>query len=203
MYGNASQSEPLFVAKQNLNRVSKHRIAQYAAAQFVQNGDIIILEAGTTAAAMAQYLLNYTNLTIVTNGLHTANELTQLIPHNNVICTGGNLREISYTFVGPLTERFFQEFHAGKLFLSATGLTREHGYTDPNIVEVSVKQAMIKASDHTYMLMDSSKWGLRSMASVLGVDTPHTLITDDGIPEDVLKQLEPLGVDIHVVATSV
>ncbi len=157
--GEGALVEPQYAAKQKLHALEKSRLARYAAETLINNGDIIILEGGTTVTAMAPHLTSKRDLTVVTNGLYTSTELGRLLPSNTVICTGGILRQVSSTFVGPVTERFFQEFYANKLFLSGTGLTLETGLTDPNMLETQVKKAMIASAQHNkgFMRRDSGK----------------------------------------------
>lgn len=193
--------EPRYAAKQELHAPQKACIARYVADQLVDNGDIIILEGGTTVTAMARYLTAKQDLTIVTHGLYTTNELQHLLPHTTVICTGGILRDVSFTFVGPVTERFFREFHANKLFLSATGLTLEAGFTDPSMLETQVKKAMIDAADQVIMLLDSSKFGVKSLTRVLHADGTDLLITDEGVTEPTVQALQELGVDVRIASS--
>ena len=197
---NTSLVEPRYVAKQKLHASSKESLARYAAEKLVAVGDIIILEGGTTITAMAQHLTNIQNLTVVTNGLYTTSALQPLVPQSTVICTGGILREVSATFVGPVAERFFREFHANKLFLSATGLTLDVGFTDPSMLETQIKKAMIASADQVIMLLDSNKFGVKSLSTVLEAGEVNILVTDAGSPEDVLQALRAKGVEVHIVS---
>ena len=199
LLSNSLSAEPRYAAKQKLHASSKASLAQYAAEKLVKSGDIIILEGGTTITAMAQYLTNIQNLTVVTNGLYTTNELQSLAPGSTVICTGGILREVSATFVGPVAEQFFREFHANKLFLSATGLTFNAGFTDPSMLETQVKKAMKASADQVIMLLDSHKFGVKSLTTFLQADQINILVTDAAAPEDVLQTLRAKGVEIHIV----
>jgi DeoR/GlpR family transcriptional regulator of sugar metabolism len=198
--GEALQPEPLFAAKKLQNIAQKTRIARYAAAHFVEHNDIVILESGTTVTAMVQYMVEKRNLTVVTNGLNTTNELRVLLPEANVICTGGILRDVSFTFVGPVAERFFQEFYARKLFLSGIGFTLDAGVTDPQMIDTQVKKAMIGAADQVILLVDSSKFGVKSFTPVIAAYDIDVLITDDGAPASMLEDLRRHGVEVHVVS---
>src|SRR4051812_15218958 len=92
-----------------LANTPKIRIARFAAQRLVDSGDIIILEGGTTATAMVPYLVDKDDLTVVTNGLSTTEELRRMMPlSTTVIAAGGILRPESSTFVGPVTEGFFR-----------------------------------------------------------------------------------------------
>ncbi len=157
------------------------------------------IEGGTTVTAMAQHLGAHKNLTVVTNGLYTTNALRHHLPHMTVITTGGILRDVAFTFVGPLPETFFREFRGNKLFLSATGLTLDTGLTDPSMLESQVKKTMIAAVAQVVVLMDSSKFGVQSLATVLHPGPSHRLITDSHAPPAMLRSLRERGVDVHVV----
>jgi DeoR/GlpR family transcriptional regulator of sugar metabolism len=193
---NAPAVEPRYAAKQKINAHNKTAIARYAAEHMVSEGDIIILEGGTTITRMAQFLTIRDNLTVVTNGLYTTNELRHLLPHVAVICTGGILRDVSFTFVGPLVEQFFRELHASTVFVSATGLTPEAGLTDPNMLEVQVKKAMIAAARRVIVLLDSSKFGVQSLSTILRPEDADLLITDDQAPRAIVDALRARGIEI-------
>ena len=196
---NSTSAEPRYAAKQKLHASSKESLARYAAETLVEDRDIIILEGGTTVTAMAKYLSHVRDLTVVTHGLYTTNELLHLLPQVTVICTGGILREVSATFAGPVAEQFFHEFHANKLFLSATGLTLEAGFTDPSMLETQIKKAMIASADQVIMLLDSNKFGVKSLTTVLQAGQINILVTDAGAPTDVLQALRAPGVEVHLV----
>jgi DeoR/GlpR family transcriptional regulator of sugar metabolism len=154
---------------------------------------------GTTAAAMAPYLVDKEHLTIVTNGLATCSDLHRFMSASaTIIAVGGILRPVSSTFVGPVAERFFQDFHVNKLFLSATGLTLEAGVTDPNMLETQVKKAMISASSQVILLMDSSKCHVKSLMTVLPVHEIDILVIDQECPPDLLQKLQARGVDVRI-----
>ncbi len=194
----ALQAELRYTSKKRLHMAEKMHIARYAVANFVEDNDIIVMEPGTTVAAMAQFMTARTNLTIVTNGLYTTNELRALLRGSNIICTGGILRDVSLTFVGPLAERFFKEFYARKLFLSGIGFTLDAGLTDPQMIDTQVKKAMIGAVDQVIVLIDSSKLGVKSLTQVLGPYEAHILITDSGAPPDLVADLRLHGVDVRI-----
>lgn len=195
-----TNGEPRFVAKQELHTAQKHAIAQYAAEMLVVDGDIIMLEGGTTVTMMVPYLKNKQHVTVVTNGLYTLNELARTLPHTSVIATGGIMRDVSLTFVGPVVEDFFRSFHANKLFLSATGLTVETGLTDPNMLEAQAKRAMIAATKEIIVLLDSSKIGVRSLTTVLPTERISVLVTDTSAPAATVEALQGLGVCVICLA---
>lgn len=193
--------EPLFESKERLYNQQKKRIAQYAAEHLITKDEIIIFEGGTTVGQVVSYL-NQTNLTILSNGLSTLVRASHHVPHFNVICCGGMLRERSHTIVGPQAEAFFANFHAHKLFLGGSGLTLEDGLTDPNPLEIQVKRAMHKSAEQTILLLDSSKFGARSLTQIIPLEEIDALVTDAAAPRAILEGLVATGMRIHVVDES-
>jgi DeoR/GlpR family transcriptional regulator of sugar metabolism len=197
-------ADPTLLARekrQTLAATQKALMARYAAEHLVKSRDIIILEGGTTATALAPYLADKHDLTIVTNGVTTAEELRRHLPLSaTIITTGGILRPESSTCVGPVTERFFREFHANRLFLSATGLTLREGITDPQMLEIQVKRAMIASAQEVIMLIDSSKFGIRSLMKVIDFSEFHRLVTDSGAPAPMVEELRKQGIDVVIAS---
>jgi len=197
-----SPAEPSVLDRERREGMATRRkvnIARYAAEHLVEDGDIIILEGGTTATAMVSYLADREDLTVVTNGLRTTEELRRHLSLDaTILCTGGILRPESSTFVGPATERFFREFHAHRLFLSATGLTLKAGITDPKILETQVKQAMIHSASEVIMLLDSSKFGVKSLMNVLQFEEISLFITDNDAPAELIEALQQRGVKVQI-----
>jgi DeoR/GlpR family transcriptional regulator of sugar metabolism len=191
-------NEPQFEYKEAIHSDEKIKIAQYAAAELIGDGEIIILEGGTTVASMVPFL-EKKNLTLLTNGLNTINKASAILKTITVMCCGGILRDISHTFVGPQAEAFFSGFHANKIFLSATGFTFENGLTDPNPLEVQIKQAMVKSVEKVIALIDSSKFGRNSLSQIIMMEDIDILVTDSGAPENMVNQLKKIGVDVRVV----
>lgn len=190
-------TEPQFDIKQQVYSQEKARIAAYAAAHFVKDNDIIILEGGTTVANMVPYLTQ-SRLTVLTNGLNTIVRAAARVPHLTVMCCGGILRDVSLTFVGPQAEAFFAGFRAHKLFLSATGLTLADGLTDPNPLEIQVKRAMSASAEQIILLLDSSKFGVRSLSPIIPLQDVDILVTDAGAPPEILAALREIGIEVHI-----
>jgi DeoR/GlpR family transcriptional regulator of sugar metabolism len=151
---------------------------------------------------MARHLPAYKHLTVVGNGLGTMNELAKQLPGVTVFCCGGLLREVGLTFVGPQAEAYFRQINAHTCFLSATGITTSEGVTDPNLLEIQVKRAMAQSASRIVLLMDSTKFGMRSLAKIFDVREVEVLVTDTGAPPAILDEIRALGVDVHIAATA-
>ncbi len=189
-------SDPTLVEKQKLHSKEKERIA-VAAAALVQEGQCIILDSGTTTTAIARQLRRFSRLTIITNAVNIAAELTNSA--FEVILTGGSLRRNSYSLVGSFAEEFLREIHADILFLGVDGFDPAVGLTTPNLSESRVNRAMVEAATKVVAVCDSTKFGRRSMALIVPTKRIHVVITDSGLPVAAQERLHKLG--IHVILT--
>lgn len=189
--------EARFTTKRRIRSREKDAIARYALRHFVQPNQILVLEAGTTVANLAE-LIEEPGLTILTNGLDILNITTALPCQPTIHSCGGILREHARTFVGPQAEAFFKDFHADIFFMSATAYSPECGLTDPSPLEIEVKRAMARSASRRILLMDSSKLGARSLQPIFKLDKVDVLITDRGAPPEVLGDFRAAGVDVRL-----
>src|ERR1700683_2100023 len=120
--------DPTLREKEKLHRQKKLRIAGSAAAM-VREGQVIILDSGTTTTAIARALRTFQNLTIITNAVNIAAELSSSTLE--VILTGGNLRKNSFSLVGSVAEDTLQKLNADILFLGVDGLDVRYGISTP------------------------------------------------------------------------
>lgn len=195
-----AEEEPDLASKQAHNQDVKDRLAAYAAERFVRDGDVLILENGTTVSRMAGLLGGYDQLTLLTNGMETLSRFRPLVSERNtVICCGGILRDVSGTFVGPVAEEFFERYHADTLFVSALGYVMEDGFTDPNLLDTQVKKAMIRSAKKVVMLLDSSKIGKRFFSTVAHLADIDVFVTDQGIRVEDKVLIEESGVELHII----
>lgn len=196
----ASSEEPNAASKQVRNRDVKAKLAAFAAERFVQDGDVLILENGTTVSRMTEFLGVPPQLTVLTNGLDTLTLFRPLVTERrSIICCGGMLREVSGTFVGPLAEQFFASYHADILFLSALGYTPANGFTDPNLLDTQVKKTMIRAAKKVVMILDSSKIGNCYLTKVADLSDIDVFVTDQGIRDADKELIEESGIELHIV----
>jgi DeoR family fructose operon transcriptional repressor len=188
-------SELTFAEKVDQNLAEKVAIARVAA-DMVQDGDSIILDAGSTTLQIARLLRGRRQLTVVTNALTVAAELGDQ-PGIDLIVVGGVVKESTMALVGPIAERTLAEINADWVFLGTNGLDLERGLTTPTPIEAAVKRRMIAAARQVVVVADSSKLGRVAFANVAPVSRMHVLITDQGFDRDTGCELSARGVSVH------
>lgn len=195
----SDNSEPTFVEKEDRYRLQKELIAKEAASM-VREGDSIILDSGTTTYYLAKELKTFKNLTVVTNSVAVAQELSANTGID-LILTGGTLRHETLAMVGPLAEKALESVHVDKAFVAINGLDPVIGLTTPNMLEASTKKAFFRSTKQVILLMDHSKYGRVSFAKVAALSEIDQLLIDDGISDKALKDLDSAGVTVTVVQT--
>ncbi len=183
--------EPLFEDKTSLTAREKRRIAE-AALQLIEAGDTIYLDVGSTVLELARLLRDRANLTVVTNSLRAASELSGNGPR--LIMIGGELRRLSQTLVGPLTRLVLSELNLDKAFMGTIGFAAKEGLTTTDPSEAFTKEFVMGQARQVIVLADSSKSGKVSFARAGRWDKVHVLITDKPIP--FAKELTHKGIKL-------
>ena len=189
-------ADPTLREKEELHRKEKLRIGA-AAASLVQDGQVVVLDSGTTTTCVARMLRNLKNVTIITNAVNVATELAGAAPE--VILTGGMLRKNSFSLVGPIAEETLHRLNADILFLGVDGFDVQYGLSTPNILEAKVNRAMIDIAKRVIAVCDSSKFGRSSLSSIVPLSNIHGVITDKQIPRQHLRALKKAGIETILV----
>ena len=188
-------SEPEYGSRTQNNPQQKDAIAR-AAAALIQPGDAVYLGVGTTVQAMAQHMKNIGPITVFTNALRTAVELSD-IPGCTVIIPGGQLRAKELTLSGFPAEENLTHFNVDKAFIGIGGITEE-GITDFHTGEACVHRQLVMNARQSIALADSSKMGVRAMNNVCSLERIQTVITDSDASKPMVKALEKAGVKVIV-----
>jgi DeoR family transcriptional regulator of aga operon len=195
MLTNPSIIDLALTEKEHLHAKQKDRIAR-AAEQLISDGEVIILDSGSTTTAIARRLKSKKGITIITNAVNIAWELAA--SENEVILIGGTVRRKSFSLVGPISEEAIARLAAGKLFLGVDGIHFDCGFTTPNLLEANINRLMLKSAVEIIVVADSSKFGKKSMGVIADITVAHKIITDDHITEKDLQRLRSLGIDVII-----
>ena len=153
---------------------------------YIVQNDKIVLDSSSTSYFVAQILPNIP-LTVLTNSLRIQEELVSK-DHIEVLSSGGILLRSSLCLVGKPAISMLRGYHVNKAFISSTAIHHEGGVSEPSELAIAVKRAMIEIADHVFLLMDSSKFGVRDFIQVAPVDAFNHILTDSLITNEVLEK---------------
>jgi DeoR family fructose operon transcriptional repressor len=175
----------------------KARIAS-AALDFVPgtNGSLI-LDGGTTTAALAEVLPTDRHLLVVTDAVPIAARLANA-PGISVHMLGGRVRGVTQCAVGDEATGALADLRVDVSFLGTNGITAEHGLTTPDAAEAAVKRAMVTAGQRVVVLADSTKLCRETLVRFAKPAEVDVLITDDGAEAEALRALEAAGIEVVV-----
>jgi DeoR family galactitol utilization operon repressor len=192
--GAAPAFHPNVVVRQNLRVEEKNRIAQ-AAADLVNDGDTIMIEAGTTTSLIAKFLLGKRFVNIVTNSSLIL-PFARLNPGIHLTVVGGEFRPATESFVGPIALQELERFHVRLAFVGTDGFSKGGGLTTHLVEGAEIVRKMAERAENTILVADSSKFGKIGFVHVLPVQEVETLITDGDLPVSAQVELREAGVDI-------
>jgi DeoR/GlpR family transcriptional regulator of sugar metabolism len=200
-HGGAMKTKKLFPGlalneKEKINLEEKMRIAKKAA-KFISEGDTIILDSGSTTSLIAKEIKHLSGVTVITNAINIANVL--LDSDIEVILIGGSLLKETSTLVGPLADDALRKISADKLFLGVDGIDFEVGLTTPNIYEANTSHVMMEISGEVILVVDSSKFGRRSLGVISKVNEVNRIITTKKLSENELEKFTDYDVEVFIV----
>jgi DeoR/GlpR family transcriptional regulator of sugar metabolism len=194
----AGDSEPAFQLRERIQRAEKAAIGA-AAAQLVQNGDSVALDASTTALQVARHLHDRRELTVITNGIRVATELAGL-RGVTVLMPGGRLRWEAFSLAGAWAEPMLSRVNIQKAFVGAVGLTLEQGLTDVTEDEAEVKRAIIGAARQVVAVLDHTKWGRVALSTFCPIERVDLVITDVQAPGAMVAEVRARGIEVRTAS---
>lgn len=195
----SEQTEPHFDIRTHEHLAAKQAIGKWAAELFIEEGDVIGIDSGSTALEVARNLPNVP-LTVVTQSLPVATLVAQNKMYQ-LIMLGGVLQASSNYFYGAQAIAALHAVYINKLFLATSGLLIPEGLSSCYLSDAEIKQAMIRASRNVILCMDSSKIGRVFLARFAPLDSIDTLLTDNGISDESREALQRQHIEVIIAST--
>jgi len=186
-----------FFPRTNRHREEKARLGVMAASM-IQEGETIVLDIGTTVFEIAKNIKNKQNLMVLSNSLPVLNEL-EGCKDIQVFSMGGKLQPSMHALTGSIAEQTLNNFYVDKAFIGVAGISIEYGLTNFNQGSAQLCAATIRRARQTILVADSSKFGKTNFAVVGTLDSVHTVITDNGIPDQYRDYFEKHSIELIVV----
>jgi DeoR family fructose operon transcriptional repressor len=175
----------------------KAKIASAAIDFLPGTGGSIILDGGTTTAALTELLPTDRRLLVVTDAVPIAARLANA-PGVTVHMLGGRVRGVTQCAVGEEAIRKLADLRVDVAFLGTNGVTVNHGFTTPDEAEASVKRAMVRAGQRVIVLADSSKLNRETLVRFAALEDVDVVITDAGADHETLAALDHAGIEVVV-----
>ena len=179
--------------RKNTNVLGKQKIAALIS-EMVHDGDNIMLDASSTAVAIAKAIKNKKDLTVITNSLEIALELIET-PGCNVISTGGVATGSSFALVGSVTDKTIRSYYVDKAIISCKGIDMYAGFTESDERHANNKASMFYMAKTKILAIDSSKFNKIAFAKIGDLKEISKIVTDKKPEEEWLQKFEELGVE--------
>jgi len=178
-------------------KAEKEQIAQ-AALEMIRDGITIYVGAGTTTRELASRLDAFSHLTVLTNDIGVAYEISQHTS-NDLILAGGVLKKSTATLIGSFTENILRDLFVEVAFMSADSIKPQAGFMDYNTDEVGIKRLMIANSRKSVMLCDQSKFQNNAFMSICPLSSIDLTITNGGLDPTLEQRLLDEGMTLRIV----
>jgi DeoR/GlpR family transcriptional regulator of sugar metabolism len=154
-----------------------------------------VIDGGTTTVQLVRHLPKELVATVVTHSPTIAVELVQH-PHIEVVLIGGRLFKHSVVAVGAAAFEAIKAIHADLYFMGVTGIHIEAGLTTGDLEEAHIKRALSQHAAETVVLASAEKINVASPYVIAPVSTISNLITEQQIPDKLLKPYQKLGITV-------
>ena len=201
-YGGAVATDRVDLEISFKEREKEHRKEKEAigrtAAKLINDKDNLMVDASTTALQVIKNIRTKKGLTVVTNSLAAALELTRGY-EVTIILTGGIFHLKSFSYVGSLAEQAARSYNVDKFFLGVRGVTPA-GLADTYEPEVEFKKVMIESAKEVILVVDSSKFDRVALINVAPLEAISKVITDKGIPSEYKKLFSERGIEMIIAS---
>jgi len=183
--------------RQRIFTGQKNAIAR-AAADLVRDGDVIMIEAGTTTALIARYLTGKRDIHVVTNSTLVFS-YARMYPNLQITMTGGEFRRATESLVGPIALETIGRLNVRLAFVGTDGFTLERGMTTHIMEGAEIVKAMKAHAETTVLTADSSKYGRMGFSHVLPLSAMDLILTDTDLDNRVETELREAGISVTKV----
>lgn len=206
-HGGAMRIEPMLYEpfrhvssfhEQEQNRADEKRRIGLAAAELISDGDVIAIGAGTTTTQVARSIRHRKGITVVTNAVNIAMELSHRVDLT-VIMTGGSLSGAWFALVGPSAIAGIGEIFVDKMFVGVDGIDIENGLTTNYPDQAAIHRAMLKQARQKIVVADHQKIGVTGTARICRISEVDIFITNKGIAEKSIKPFAEYEVSVECV----
>jgi len=187
--------EPPFAARAKLNPAAKRDIA-IMTSTLISDGETVILDGGTTGAAVAQELMGR-DITVCTLSLRVADVLSGSSTVRLMI-PGGIVRPGERSLIGPAALRIFEDHQFDVYVMTVSGIHITAGMTEWNLDDAAVKRAALAAANRCIAACDATKFGKTAFGRICQVEQADVIVTDAAIPAGQRTAFTAADVELRI-----
>ncbi|MDR9852103.1 DeoR/GlpR family DNA-binding transcription regulator [Paenibacillus sp. VCA1] len=173
----------------------KERIARKCS-EWIQDGDCIYIDSGSTTYQIAKYIKDKKNLTVITCSVPVIQELMDT--DAELIIIGGKIRKEEQSVVAFDYIFNFHELNVRKAFVCCSGITVERGISDYNLEEAVTRKKMIELSKEVIVAADSTKFGKDVTVAIAPLERIDTIVTDAHVDRGFLTKFKKTGTNLVI-----
>ena len=195
VYGGVSTASAGFSpmsVREAANEPEKKTIGRLAA-EMVEDGNTIFLDAGSTVPHLIGYLKDRSNVTIITHNLKAIEEASKY-ENLRIIAIGGEYNYHTQSFVGIAASEIEQlHYRIDKVFLATTAVSAKFGLSNTTFLEAEIKRKLVSAGGEVILLADHTKFGQNAVISFCALDQLAAVVTDRKPDEDFSAAMDAAG----------
>lgn len=170
-----------FPQREVTNQAAKVSIGK-TASQFIENGDVIFIDSGTTTSQIMSFFPKDIACTILTNSFDVIEHCT-LLPHVTLFVIGSLYKHNTRSFINIQNEAAISSFNINKAFMAATGLSINNGLTNSDPLEHTIKRNICEIAEKIYVMIDSSKYDKPTLLTYCNLSKIDYFITNQTPPK--------------------
>lgn len=185
--------EEEYDTRKEKNIDAKKRIAEKAS-EMIQDDSTILLDAGTTTYELAQIIKNRKGLVVITGDLKIASLLYKT--DNDVHFIGGRIEKKTGTVMSTECLAFIEQVNIDYAFIGGSAISNKYFLTTPTFDKAKLKSKVMETADKSILLVDNSKFGIKSLVKIAHIKEFDTIVTDVTFEESVKEELEEAEVEV-------
>ena len=190
------RAKELAYEKRTTQNLTEKREIGKLAAQFINDGDTLVINPGTTMEEFAKCIKDKNNLIVITNSIDIAEILNT--GSNQVYMTGGQLQRYERWLAGESCLEYLAKFRVDKAVLSVGGVSSDPGVTEYHVEGTPIIKQMLSIGSIKMILADHSKFSQICLNSICEIDKINHIFTDWNTPVKEITKIQEKGVHIHV-----
>lgn len=174
--------------RESIQNPVKKRLAEQAIDTCVKDGNVVMLDASSTAMSTVPFLSDYNDIIVITSGIKTALLLSGT--HIKFYSTGGRAINVAHSYIGQTAINTLKSFNADVCFVSCRGLSEQGFVTDSSERENDVRYTIMQQSKRKVLLIDSSKIDNGFWLNICHISEFDDVFCDQPLPERVAKHVK-------------